>query len=260
MQFSMFFAKFFKYADAMAHLFNTGDGTVSEGTAYADLAFLETMYNMGYVNKLEREAYYGWRARNIVYLMRPHVVVFLDASPDVVYENLKKRGRGEEKGFSKAFLEKLNENYKHQYLQTIGEHAEVLVYDWTVPGDKEVIIEDIERLSLDHFDEMDPKMADWRLPEEWDFSEKRWWATDVNERTRSMYRLVHHWLGVCPRLYLTAEDTKLRNDILEASPGNKYQEGYNPDMGDSVLFKGSINAFSFTPKKTVSSSPSPSSS
>jgi len=252
MQFRLFLVKFFKYADAMAHLFNTGDGVVVEGTPYADLVFLETMYNMGYVNKMEREAYYAWRANNIVYLLRPHVVVFLDASPDVVYDNLKKRGRGEEKGFNKAFLEKLLENYKHHFLQTVEEHAEVLVYDWTVPGDKEVIVEDIERLSLEHYDEMDPKMSDWRMPEEWDFSEKRYWATDVNERARSYYRLVHHWFGVCPRLYNTPEDHKILYDVWETGPGNKYQPGYNPDMGDSVLWK-SRGYFNFVPKKTVSS-------
>lgn len=51
-------------------------------------------------------------------------------------------------------------------------HAELLIYDWTEKGDPEVVIEDIERLEF-NTDKNNPKMADWMLPEEWDWCEKR---------------------------------------------------------------------------------------
>lgn len=106
--------------------------------------------------------------------MKPHLVVYLDASPATVEENLKRRGKGEEKTFNKDFLEKLDNNYKHQFLQTISEHAEVLIYDWNTPGESEIIVEDIERIDFDKFEDLDPKMGDWRLKEDWDWSENRW--------------------------------------------------------------------------------------
>lgn len=37
--------------------------------------------------------------------------------------------------------------YKQQYLKDISQHAELLVYDWSEPGETEVIVEDIERIS-----------------------------------------------------------------------------------------------------------------
>lgn len=40
-------------------------------------------------------------------------------------------------------------------------HAELLVYDWSNEGDVEVVVEDIERIDFNRFDEQDPKMKDW---------------------------------------------------------------------------------------------------
>lgn len=106
-------------------------------------------------------------------LMKPHLIVYLDAPPSVVEANLKKRGRGEEKVWTKEALEKLERNYKHGYLKSITEHAELVAYDWSTPGDAEVMVEDIEKIDFDRFDIHDPKMADWRLMESWDWSERR---------------------------------------------------------------------------------------
>lgn len=51
-------------------------------------------------------------------------------------------------------------------------HAEVLIYDWSEEGDTEVVVEDIERISFD-FDKNDPKLADWKQPDEWEWCQKR---------------------------------------------------------------------------------------
>lgn len=107
-------------------------------------------------------------------IMKPHLIVYLDAPPAVVEANLKKRGRGEEKVWNKELLEKLDYNYKQKYLKSITEHAELVAYDWSVPGEAEVVVEDIERIDFDRFDIHDPKMEDWRLKEAWDWNEKRY--------------------------------------------------------------------------------------
>lgn len=107
-------------------------------------------------------------------LMKPHLIVYLDAPPSVVEANLKKRGRGEEKIWTKDLLEKLDYKYKHGYLKTITKHAEMVAYDWATPGEAEVIVEDIERIDFDRFDIHDPKMEDWRHRDSEDWNELRW--------------------------------------------------------------------------------------
>lgn len=63
--------------------------------------------------------------------------------------------------------------YKQQYLKDISAHAELLMYDWSEPGETEVIVEDIERIDFDRFDKHDPKMKDWRFNNEWEWCEAR---------------------------------------------------------------------------------------
>lgn len=48
-------------------------------------------------------------------------------------------------------------------------HADLLVYDWSVEGDMEVVIEDIEAIDFNRFDDQDPQLKDWVyfLEEEW---------------------------------------------------------------------------------------------
>jgi NADH dehydrogenase (ubiquinone) 1 alpha subcomplex subunit 10 len=122
----------------------------------------------------EIKAYYRWREDNLGELMKPHLVIYLDTPAATVEDNLKRRGQGEEKVFTREVLEKMEDHYKQNYLKTISEHAELLIYDWTIPGESEVVVEDIERVDFDRFDKHDPKMNDWRLKEDWDWCEKRW--------------------------------------------------------------------------------------
>jgi len=48
--------------------------------------------------------------------------------------------------------------------------SEVLVYDWSEGGDAEIIVEDLERLDIDNYDENDPKIQDWS------HSREQYWA------------------------------------------------------------------------------------
>lgn len=59
------------------------------------------------------------------------------------------------------------------FLLSCRSHAELLIYDWSSYGDVEVVVEDIERIDFDDFGKYDPKMKDWRLPNEWDWNNAR---------------------------------------------------------------------------------------
>lgn len=131
-------------------------------------------------------AYYKFYNNLMELFMKPHLVIYLDAPTGVVTENLKKRGQGEEKAVTPEFLEVMDEKYKFKFLKDIEEHAEVLIYDWSVPGDVEVVVEDIERIDFDKYDRHEadkhhPKMKDWRWEFEWDANEARWrWVFALN--------------------------------------------------------------------------------
>ncbi len=39
----------------------------------------------------------------------------------------------------------------------------MLVYDWSEPGDTEIVVEDIEKLNFDYFGNYEEPQKDWRL-------------------------------------------------------------------------------------------------
>lgn len=77
-QIMMYVARYSQYIDALAHLFNTGQGIVLERSPYSDFVFLEAMYSQKFLSKAVRSTYYELRENTIEELMRPHLVIYLD--------------------------------------------------------------------------------------------------------------------------------------------------------------------------------------
>lgn len=77
-QIMMYTARFSQYIDALAHLFNTGQGVVLERSPYSDFVFLEAMMSRNYISRGVRSTYYALRNNSIEELLRPHLVVYLD--------------------------------------------------------------------------------------------------------------------------------------------------------------------------------------
>jgi hypothetical protein len=42
-------------------------------------------------------------------------------------------------------------------------YCRVLVYDWSEPGDAEIVVEDIENLNMDNIDAYEDQQSDWRF-------------------------------------------------------------------------------------------------
>jgi len=230
----LWYQKFLQYADALSHLLNTGQGIVLDRCVYSHTVFSDTLFEMGYINKLEKDTLQKMRDLVMCELMKPHLIIYLDAPVSVIEDNLKKRGLGEEKVWNRQMLEKLEQKYKHDFLKSITQHAELLAYDWSTPGEAEVVVEDIERIDFDRFDIHDPKMEDWRIKEDYDWCEKRWMYTHHIDKMQN---------GICsvpvyqvPALCVDAGDEIEYNMILEKHPGYKYQPGFNYDQGDRGFF------------------------
>lgn len=56
-----------------------------------------------------------------------------------------------------------------------SKHSEILVYDWSDGGDAEVVVEDIERIDFDNYDQQQTQMKDWEqeLEEDWAYLRRR---------------------------------------------------------------------------------------
>lgn len=231
-QIRMYMIRYSKYIDALAHVLSTGQGVVMDRCCFSDYVFLETMFKHNYISKGARSVYYDLRNNTIAELMKPHLVIYLDVPVKVVkvsldyfppasikprnshfQDRLKKRNVEYEvksKVFTDEYLGNMENVYKHQYLKDISQHAELLVYDWTEPGETEVIVEDIERIDFDRFDKHDPKMKDWRLPQEWDWCEKRMLYTNEKSDLMNYFNVPRFDV---PELVRTADEAKKLRDV-----------------------------------------------
>ena len=104
-------------------------------------------------------------------VLRPNLIIYLDAPVDVVQSKIRERSKTTHPWEANSPVwentEYLNDLYgnlmKKQYLRTAAESSMVLTYDWSEGGDVEVVVEDIERLNMDYHDKYDKQQKDWRL-------------------------------------------------------------------------------------------------
>ncbi|XP_069187958.1 NADH dehydrogenase [ubiquinone] 1 alpha subcomplex subunit 10, mitochondrial isoform X2 [Procambarus clarkii] len=233
-QFEMFRLRLSQYIDAIAHVLSTGQGVVMDRSVYSDFVFVEAMAKFGYLSPAAQKLYYECKKMTVPELMRPHLVIYLDVPVDVIQQRIKERNLPHEinsKVYTPEFLSYMENVYKMKYLREMSVHSELLLYDWSAKGEPEVVVEDIERINFD-FDKNDPKMADWRCGDEWDWCQKRMMYTKRK-------RWIMHWMNVppldVPEVMVAAEDVKTFKDVWHSAPGMKYAEGYNADMGDQFI-------------------------
>ncbi|XP_019880118.1 NADH dehydrogenase [ubiquinone] 1 alpha subcomplex subunit 10, mitochondrial [Aethina tumida] len=240
MQLDQYYIKFSQYVDALAHLLSTGQGVILDRCVYSDYVFTEAMYSQGYLSRAARTKYYEYRDNTLSELMRPHLVIYLDVPVPKVRQNIQNRAISYEKDspvLTPQYLDVMEKKYKQDYLKSISSHSELLIYDWSEEGEVDVVIEDIERIDFDHYDEQDRKMKDWDLPKEEDWAAiRRRYADDKN-------LLLSYFNIPCfevPELVVGPEDADTYYQVLFEAPGMKYERGYNSDLGDgSTLLRGS---------------------
>ncbi|XP_068624963.1 NADH dehydrogenase [ubiquinone] 1 alpha subcomplex subunit 10, mitochondrial [Battus philenor] len=229
-------ARYAQYIDALAHLFNTGQGVVLERSPYSDFVFLEAMYKQKLISKGVHSVYYELRNTTIEELMRPHLVIYLDVPVPQVVKAIKCRNLEYEvqgKALTVPFLTEVERQYKTKYLRDISTHAELLVYDWTGGGEVEVVVEDIERLDFDKYTEREePKMKDWRLPREVEWADQRQLYT--NHKHYLLNLLAIPRLDV-PELITSPDDAYEREKVIYGDPDFEYLEGFTVKDGSTLM-------------------------
>ncbi|CAN7996135.1 unnamed protein product [Ixodes pacificus] len=171
MQMIMFELRFERYLDALVHLLNTGEGVVLERSPFSDYVFAETMHKFGYMSKLALKAYNLMKEAGLPELLRPHLVIYLDAPSNVLLQRIKERNIPYEvksKVLTKEYLDEIDRLYKQSYLRSIRDHSELLLYDWTTIGESELVVDDIERINFEALldDPYGPMLKDWKKRED----------------------------------------------------------------------------------------------
>ena len=259
--------RYVKYVDMLAHIFNTGQGVVTERSPHSDWVYFEAAYQQvflfpcpqcagiinfvvlklsfqGWISKTTRKHYFKLRDLMMCEILRPNLIVYLDAPVDVVQRKIRERAEKThpwEKNSpvyeNTGYLNHLyNDLFKKQYLQEAGIHSYVLTYDWSEGGDTEVVVEDIERMDMDYHDKYDRQQLDWRMLTEDNFGQAR-----LNYTGEQKHRILG---GFCTGWHFADDIILTSDEALEAEqvrsrlPGSKYTKGFNVSMGDPDPFFG----------------------
>lgn len=242
MLYTKFIHSYMQYTEHLAHIFNTGQGVVSERSPHSDWVYFEAAYRQGWISKSTREHYYKMRKITMWELLRPNMIIYLDAPVPTVQEKIRARAQTTHPWEKNSpvyentdYLSHLYEDlYKKQYLPEAGKHSYVLTYDWSEGGDTEVVVEDIERMEMDYHDKYDPQQKDWRLHTEDAFASKRhMYSGDGRYHLAGQFNDPFY---SCDDLILTNEEAFEQDRVRSRLPGNEFITGFNSFLGDPEPF------------------------
>lgn len=121
-----------------------GRGGVQDRTIYEDAIFAKTLRDAGLMDARDYETYVSLFRHLSNFMCRPHMIVYLDVTPEVSLQRIKQRERGCESGISLDYLTGLSANYE-EFLQEISSLIPVLRVDWNEYWDVEALATSIKR-------------------------------------------------------------------------------------------------------------------
>ncbi|XP_043481714.1 NADH dehydrogenase [ubiquinone] 1 alpha subcomplex subunit 10, mitochondrial [Leptopilina heterotoma] len=223
-----FMLRFQKTLHILTHIMSTGQGVVTERSAWSDQCFANAMNSNGYFSNEALQMYNSGVTESFHELMRPHLCIYLDAPVNVVLDKIKKRnapGEKDSKVLNEKFLTDLEHNYKYNFLKNMSEHANILIYDYSNGGDFEVIVEDIEALDFEIV-KNSKKFEDWDLVTHVHWTNKRRLYT---EREHNLLRLAMPRDSVAVECRIPAGDAEIQADVLEKyAPRQCWDSTYFP--------------------------------
>jgi len=228
--------RYLQYVDILEHLFNTGQGVVTERSPFSDWAYIDAAFNQGWLDKTTKTHYWKMRNLTIDAILRPNLIIYLDAPTEVVQSKIRARSQTSHPWEANSpvwenteYLEDLYQKMmKKQYLPVAAESSYVLQYDWSEGGDVEVVVEDIERLQMDYHDKYDKQQKDWRLHTEDGFASKRQYFTNKTK----LYGQFRDPFWGADKLILSSEEGRESERVRQSLPGNFYKYGFNTILGD----------------------------
>jgi len=240
----LFVEKFRAHVFALQHIFSTGEGVVMESSPYSDYAHFDAAYNQGWIARETRDQYKEIMRMSMHMLMRPNLYIYLDAPVDHVIKNIQNRGNEWDKNSpvwtNKRYLSDIYNELKRNFLKEQQTHSRVLVYDWTEPGDMEIVVEDIEALEFDYLEQWDEQQKDWRLETEELINIERFKFCNHHERHQVLNQLRNTKMNWKPvHLYRDPAEQEHLEDVLKWVKSQRFAFGFNAAMGDkNIVFRG----------------------
>uniref|UniRef100_A0ABM5EQ19 NADH dehydrogenase [ubiquinone] 1 alpha subcomplex subunit 10, mitochondrial n=1 Tax=Pogona vitticeps TaxID=103695 RepID=A0ABM5EQ19_9SAUR len=219
----LFTCRVLQYADALEHLFNTGQGVILERSPFSDFVFLEAMSQQGYIRKECVSHYNKIKEYSIYRFLPPHLVFYIDVPVSEVLKRIEEKGEPYEKKVSPAYLQSIEDVYKKSFLPQISEVSEVLQYTASRAEDLEIVLEEIELLEF--------KKGPW--PDQTDGS-----LHDLRMLVENKMQVLIPTSLPFHIKELTMSGT-LADQIYfawKSFPGHRYARGYNADAGDKWIW------------------------
>ena len=121
-----------------------GCGGVQDRTIYEDAIFAKTLRDMDLMDPRDYETYVNLFRNLSNFMCRPHVIVYLDVSPETSMDRIHQRDRSCESTVDIDYLKRLYDNYE-DFLQDISRLIPVLRVKWEEFLDVEPLADAITR-------------------------------------------------------------------------------------------------------------------
>ena len=121
-----------------------GGGAVQDRTIYEDAVFARTLVNQGLMDERDYRTYLQLFRHMSNFMCRPHLIVYLDLTPQTSHARVLQRARGVESGISLEYLTALHAEYE-AFVKDISRLIPVVRVSWEEFRDAEEMASMIER-------------------------------------------------------------------------------------------------------------------
>jgi deoxyadenosine kinase len=121
-----------------------GGGAVQDRTIYEDAVFAKTLVDQGLMDERDYRTYLELFRHMSNFMCRPHLIVYLDLTPETSLQRVRERSRDVETGITLEYLTALRKEYE-QFIHDISRMVPVIRVSWEEYKDAEAMAEVIER-------------------------------------------------------------------------------------------------------------------
>lgn len=121
-----------------------GGGGVQDRTIYEDAVFAKTLVDQGLMDERDYRTYLDLFKHMSNFMCRPHLIVYLDLTPESSLERVRERSRDVETGISVEYLTALHREYE-VFISDISRMIPVIRVNWEQYRDADEMASVIER-------------------------------------------------------------------------------------------------------------------
>jgi deoxyadenosine kinase len=121
-----------------------GGGGVQDRTIYEDAVFAKTLVDQGLMDERDYRTYLDLFKHMSNFMCRPHLIVYLDLTPESSLQRVRERSRSVETGISVEYLAALHRQYE-VFIHDISRMIPVIRVNWESYRDADEMASVIER-------------------------------------------------------------------------------------------------------------------